>query len=220
MKSEFVKELTELLNRYSKENNSDTPDFILANYLSTALDNFDAAVKERELWYGREKHVEDLDIDIGVSDPVIDDFENQDIVKKKWLKIDEFLNYMEGTEYKIESNQSLSYENWKRIFNTFNVEEYYEIIIAVNKLDSVEVRKLRGPSSSYKRFPEKVVVINGFGIWYEFRFETKWTKAEARKNGCVGAEGISKTIIIDPSVWFTVNRLILSEKYNTKINLK
>ena len=60
MKSQFEKELEELVNRYSKENDSDTPDFILARYLNACLDNFSAAIKDREQWYGREKHVEDL----------------------------------------------------------------------------------------------------------------------------------------------------------------
>ena len=52
--SEFEKELEILINRYSKENDSNTPDFILAKYLKTCLDNFNTAIKEREKWYGRE----------------------------------------------------------------------------------------------------------------------------------------------------------------------
>ena len=59
MKSEFLQELEDLINRYNKENDSDTPDFILAKYLNSVLNNFNAAVLEREQWYGREKHVED-----------------------------------------------------------------------------------------------------------------------------------------------------------------
>lgn len=46
-------ELTSLLNRYSVENGSNTPDFILANYLLDALAAFDTAVRDREVWYGR-----------------------------------------------------------------------------------------------------------------------------------------------------------------------
>ena len=60
MGTQFRKDLAELLNRYSKENGSDTPDFILARYLENVLENFDAAVKEREEWYGREPHIADL----------------------------------------------------------------------------------------------------------------------------------------------------------------
>lgn len=58
---QFRKELENLINRHSKENGSDTPDFILARYLENVLDNFDAAVKEREEWYGRATHLEELD---------------------------------------------------------------------------------------------------------------------------------------------------------------
>lgn len=59
MQSEFEKELEILINKYSKENDSNTPDFILARYLNAVLDNFSAAVKDREQWYGRSLHIED-----------------------------------------------------------------------------------------------------------------------------------------------------------------
>jgi hypothetical protein len=45
--------LRALLNRYSAENGSDTPDFVLAEYLLGCLLAFDAAVRRREAWYGR-----------------------------------------------------------------------------------------------------------------------------------------------------------------------
>ncbi len=48
------KEIEITINRNSAENGSDTPDFILAEYLIGCLKNFDAAVKWREKWYGRE----------------------------------------------------------------------------------------------------------------------------------------------------------------------
>ena len=41
------------INCTAAENGSDTPDFILADYLMAALDAFDAAVRVREEWYGR-----------------------------------------------------------------------------------------------------------------------------------------------------------------------
>jgi len=60
METEFEKRLAALINEYSKENDSDTPDFILARYLNEVLKNFNAAVLDREQWYGRGKHIEDL----------------------------------------------------------------------------------------------------------------------------------------------------------------
>jgi len=50
----FRKELIELINRHSKENGSDTPDFILADYLIECLKNFNKTMKLRESWYGRD----------------------------------------------------------------------------------------------------------------------------------------------------------------------
>ena len=52
-KTEFEKALAQLINRYCKENESNTPDFILAEYLSFCLSAFDSTVCAREKWYGR-----------------------------------------------------------------------------------------------------------------------------------------------------------------------
>jgi len=47
----FVKVLENLINSYSKETKSDTPDFILAEYLNNCLSAFDLACNKRESWY-------------------------------------------------------------------------------------------------------------------------------------------------------------------------
>lgn len=52
-KSKFQKDLKKLINEHSKENESDTPDFILAKYLKKCLDTFNEAIKRREEYYGR-----------------------------------------------------------------------------------------------------------------------------------------------------------------------
>lgn len=49
----FRQELEELVNRHSMEQYSNTPDFVLAEYLLRQLEVFDLAVRERERWYGR-----------------------------------------------------------------------------------------------------------------------------------------------------------------------
>lgn len=49
----FRRELETLIYRHSRENESDTPDFILAEYMMSCLQAFEAAVKNRESWYGR-----------------------------------------------------------------------------------------------------------------------------------------------------------------------
>jgi len=53
MTSEFEQELRSLLNKYSKENDSNTPDYILAKYLVGCLEAFNKSVNIREEWYGR-----------------------------------------------------------------------------------------------------------------------------------------------------------------------
>ena len=51
--TEFRKELEALLNRHSIENDSDTPDYILAGYLLACLRAWNQWVPERDRWYGR-----------------------------------------------------------------------------------------------------------------------------------------------------------------------
>lgn len=48
------KEITAVLNRYGQEGASNTPDFILAQYLLGCLAAFNTAVQQRETWYGRD----------------------------------------------------------------------------------------------------------------------------------------------------------------------
>jgi hypothetical protein len=55
--SEFEQDLTAVLNRYSQENASDTPDFILASFLIGCLEQWNRCVGRRERWYGREAPV-------------------------------------------------------------------------------------------------------------------------------------------------------------------
>jgi hypothetical protein len=52
--SDLRNELSMLLNRASRENASNTPDFILAQYLIGCLEAFETAVQQRETWYGRD----------------------------------------------------------------------------------------------------------------------------------------------------------------------
>jgi hypothetical protein len=51
------KELEELLNKDSRENESDTPDYILAEYMMTCLEAYETAVKKRSDWHGKVEEV-------------------------------------------------------------------------------------------------------------------------------------------------------------------
>jgi hypothetical protein len=50
----FKKELEQLINKTSRENDSNTPDFILAEFLTNCLSTFNFTIQRREAWYGRE----------------------------------------------------------------------------------------------------------------------------------------------------------------------
>lgn len=48
------KQLESLINSECRENDSDTPDFILAEFMMKCLDAFELASNKREVWYGVE----------------------------------------------------------------------------------------------------------------------------------------------------------------------
>lgn len=50
--SPLMTELAALLNNYCMENGSNSPDFILADYLLGCLKAFDKATKRRDKWHG------------------------------------------------------------------------------------------------------------------------------------------------------------------------
>ena len=54
---EFKQELAQLLNRHSMENGSNTPDFILADFLFACLLAWNKASRAREKWYGKELRI-------------------------------------------------------------------------------------------------------------------------------------------------------------------
>ena len=52
--SSFRDELAALINKHSLENGSDTPDFLLAEFLGNCLIVFDKTTRARTKWYGAE----------------------------------------------------------------------------------------------------------------------------------------------------------------------
>jgi hypothetical protein len=58
--TDFVKDLETVINCHSRENGSNTPDFILAEFLSTVLVAWDTAIQRRNAWYNAEPAPKDL----------------------------------------------------------------------------------------------------------------------------------------------------------------
>ena len=54
----FERELRELINRHSMENESDTPDFMLANFLVRCLEAWNATTSTRSKWCSKAAHDE------------------------------------------------------------------------------------------------------------------------------------------------------------------
>lgn len=55
VRPDFKTAFTNLLNSYSMENHSDTPDFVLSEYLCDCFMAFNRAVNDRKRWYGRKQ---------------------------------------------------------------------------------------------------------------------------------------------------------------------
>ena len=51
---EMEEEIRSIINKCSRENVSNTPDFVLAQYLIACLEAFERATQQREHWYGRD----------------------------------------------------------------------------------------------------------------------------------------------------------------------
>lgn len=51
-RTDLARDLQALLNRYERESGSDTPDFLLANYMLRALEAAEELILAREGWYG------------------------------------------------------------------------------------------------------------------------------------------------------------------------
>jgi len=64
----FLKELVTLINKHSRENESNTPDFILAQYLAACLAAYNTAVQQRETWYGRDARPCHIEERLGLAD--------------------------------------------------------------------------------------------------------------------------------------------------------
>ncbi len=50
--SDFERHLSSLINSFSLENASSTPDFILASYMASCLEAYNRAVRARDSWFG------------------------------------------------------------------------------------------------------------------------------------------------------------------------
>lgn len=67
----FRNELTELLNKHSMENGSNTPDYQLADYLIGCLYALDEAINKRASWYGRFDEPGRSNVDVTGAEPVL-----------------------------------------------------------------------------------------------------------------------------------------------------
>ena len=126
----FEQELCALINRHSMENHSDTPDFILCEFLRKSLETFDIAVRLRERWYGREDNgpaPDHPDAESGwpgggestplyqISEPELEEIEKLLTINREQFSLYETHHraktHEEGREQKAEVNRKLAEAN-------------------------------------------------------------------------------------------------------------
>ena len=69
----FQEDLAQVINRHSAENPSGTPDFILAEYLTECLKNFNEIVGKRAEWRGESVELHALSETAVIMDQTLDD---------------------------------------------------------------------------------------------------------------------------------------------------
>jgi hypothetical protein len=77
-REDLAEKIRFVLNCASREGCSDTPDFILAEYMLSALECFETACRDREKWYGRQVK----DIEEGWNNALIQLHEKEGQIKK------------------------------------------------------------------------------------------------------------------------------------------
>jgi hypothetical protein len=86
----FLEELASLINKHCKENKSNTPDYVLAEYLKSCLSAFDIAVNSREEWYGRDKSYFNSKYEKTVA-KAFDDIRTKEVYSPPWLNSEIYL---------------------------------------------------------------------------------------------------------------------------------
>ena len=56
----LTKDIAEVVNKHSRENESDTPDFLLAGFLVKCLVAYELMLVERAVWHGGDESLKDL----------------------------------------------------------------------------------------------------------------------------------------------------------------
>jgi len=65
---DFKGELAKAINKYCIENGSNTPDFVIADYLFECIRNLETAINDRAAWFGRYDKINESDPDPGEMD--------------------------------------------------------------------------------------------------------------------------------------------------------
>lgn len=129
-------ELTALLNKHSIENGSDTPDFILAQYLLRCIDNLNRTISRREDWYGRKMKNSFEKIEDCICDSCADEDEKIKEIAEKNYKLGYLDKFYELRDLLIQADSHLS------ILRHRGVQKWGLNIPSASEIDST-IGKLR-----------------------------------------------------------------------------
>lgn len=142
----FRKELEQLINKHSKENSSNIPDFILIDYLNNCLINFDNTLNARKKWWftNKEKWSGGLTVDKNLKVEIIS--ENSHL--KTFLSLSEKIKLAEKWWNNFDNNEKiflckklLSLNLTTERLSRENILELWEINFKIDDNDTIEHKK-------------------------------------------------------------------------------
>ena len=95
----FRQDLEELINKYGMENGSNTPDFILADYLNSCMRIFDKTMKQRDIWYGKKLTREIVNKNKGDQQKIMDEIDHNNMCARATLYPEKSIEEVQDLQY-------------------------------------------------------------------------------------------------------------------------
>jgi len=127
----------------------------------------------------------------------------------------------EYTGINIKCDTKLTKEQWDKLSYSYDRDERNSLLKSIKEYETCKIKKMSGSIQNAWRNPGFCWEKEGFSQWFEISFNTKWTLKESKRLGYPDSSGIGRNIFIDPSMWFTMNRVeIENRKKNEHLKKK
>lgn len=148
-KDAFRRELARLLNKYNKENASNTPDFILAEYLNDCLSAYDRSSEHRDRWHMKEKPT---------SETKPDETDEDRLYREKEMKVEDYAGGFILADYSgkkapaLFCGESMGWEGQPIVTDTFATREE-AVKAGMSQIDESAPKEKYQPPQAYREVP-------------------------------------------------------------------